>query len=148
MWFSEVGNGLLIVAHTKKSPEAATWTAMCQSMRAILGHGGEVRTLVFTDGGGPTGAQREEMKVATQGKRHRVGVVSDAAAVRFIVSSMAFFVPSIQTFPPPKWRQGLAFLTSAAAEAQKVEQTLREIGRAPAFADFATVRSACASIQH
>lgn len=126
MWFGWADDSLILVAHTKKSPEAVTWTAMCQAFAERLSKGGELRTLVFTDGGGPSSSQREELAKVSQSKKHRIGVVSTAPAVRFIVSSMALFNPTIKSFAPAEWKRGLEHIGVPGADARRVEQAVRE----------------------
>jgi hypothetical protein len=129
MSYDWAGDGLLIMAHTKQKPDAATWTAMCRTFAAGAGTAGELRCIVFTDGGGPTGAQREEMAGITRGMKYRACVVSGAPVVRFIVSSLAFINPSIKSFLPSEWQRGLDHLGFRPAELSKVEQAVEQFAR-------------------
>jgi hypothetical protein len=129
MSFDWGGDGLLIMAHTKKNPDAATWSAMCRAFAAGVSTDGEFRCIIFTDGGGPTGGQREEMAVLSRGMKYRASVVSSASVVRFIVSSLAFINPAIKSFLPSEWRRGLDHLGIRPAELSKVEQAVEAFAK-------------------
>ena len=141
MWFDWGGEALMLVAHTKKKPDAATWTAMCEAIAAALETRDELRTLVFTDGGGPSSSQRDELAAVTKGKRYRVGVVTGASAVRFIVSSMAFFNPTIKSFPPVDWRRSLEYLGVPPAELEEVAEEVRRLSARPGGDRFSVLNT-------
>jgi hypothetical protein len=123
------GDGLLIMAHTKKNPDAATWTAMCRSFVSGATKDGEIRCIIFTDGGGPSGAQREEMANLSRGMKYRACVVSSAPVVRFIVSSLTFINPAIKSFLPSEWQRGLDHLGFRPADVRKVEIAVETFAR-------------------
>ena len=145
MWFSWGADALMLVAHTKKSPEPATWSAMCKAVEDALRRAPEVKTMVFTDSGGPSSAQRAELARATEGKKYRVSVVSTAPGVRFIVSSMALFNPTIQSFQPSDWQQSLSHLGVSSREARKIEQAVRDFAKSPGGERFAVLRAVLSS---
>ena len=144
MWFSWGADALMLVAHTKKGPEPATWSAMCKAIDDALQRATELKTIVFTDSGGPSSAQREELNRVTAGKNYRVSVVSTAPGVRFIVSSMALFNPTIRSFQPSDWQQSLSHLGVNPREARKVEQAIRDFAKLPGGERFAVLRAVLA----
>jgi hypothetical protein len=145
MWFAWGADALMLVAHTKEKPEPATWSAMCRAVDETLRRAPELKTIVFTDGGGPTGAQREELARASTGKKYRVSVVSTAPGVRFIVSSMALFNPTIKSFQPNDWQNSLVHVGVAPTDAQKVKQAIREFANRPSGDRFAVLRAVLAA---
>ena len=121
---------LLLIAHTKKSPEPAGWTTMCRSLADTINTKGAIRCIVFTDGGGPSGAQREEMAKLIHPTKYRTSVYSTAPTVRFIVSSLTFINPMIKSFVPTEWRRGLEHLgVTGPAEHHRVEQAVQQFAK-------------------
>ena len=145
MWFSWGADALMLVAHTKKSPEPATWSAMCEAVEGTLQRVPELKTKVFTDSGGPSSAQREQLARATEGKKYRVSVVSTAPGVRFIVSSMALFNPTIRSFQPRDWQQSLSHLGVSASETRRIEHAIRDFAKLPGGERFAVLRAVATS---
>lgn len=142
MYFEWLLGSMIVVAHTRANPEPATWCAMCSSMQAASCT--TLRTLVFTDGGGPNGAQRAELERATEHKEFRVSVVSAAAGPRFIVSSMSLFNPTINAFAPNHIDAALAHLAMSGAERRELGKLLRDFTSEPKGQRFATLTTACA----
>ena len=121
---------MLLIAHTKKSPEAASWSAMCRSLADTIDSKGAIRCVVFTDGGGPSGAQREEMAKLIHPTKYRTSVFSTAPTVRFIVTSLTFINPMIRSFVPNEWQRGLEHLGAGSpADRRKVEQAVQQFAR-------------------
>ena len=145
MWFDWVSESVMLVAHTKRRPEERVWTAMCQTIRESLERLGELRTLVLTDGGGPTSAQRAELASVSEGKPYRVSVVSGAPGVRFIVSSMALFNPTIQCFQPTDWKKGLRHLMSEPAELSTAVRAVQDLAGRPSADRFKILTSVSAA---
>ena len=147
MWFDWAGRGLLLVAHTKKGPDAETWSAMCSALAEALKRVDEVCTLVMTDGGGPSSAQRDELARATMGKKLRVSVISGAAAVRFIASSVALFNPTIKSFQPGDWRRGLEHVATGSTNRAMLEQAVSEFAQRPHAERFAVLKQIASAPQ-
>src|SRR5262245_59912334 len=138
MWFGLINERILLVCHTKKSPDAQTWTEHCgviaeASRRADFG------ILVLTDGGGPSAAQREELARATERKKYSISVVSSASVVRFIVTSIALFNSAIQSFLPADWRKALVHLSVGSSEVKAVERLIREFSERPQAERFSVL---------
>src|SRR5690349_5741196 len=87
-------NGLTLMAHTDKPPAEAEWNDYLSSVKDEK----ISQIMIFTDGGGPTAAQRKELKDALGGRTMPSAVVADAMGVRFIVSSVALFNKGIRSF--------------------------------------------------
>lgn len=121
---------LLLMAHTKKGPEVASWSAACRSLADTIDAKGAICTLVFTDGGGPSSAQREEMAKLVHPSKYRAAVFSTAPSVRFIVTSLTFINPMIRAFVPNEWQRGLEHLgLSSPAERRRIEQAVQQFAR-------------------
>jgi hypothetical protein len=121
---------LLLMAHTKKTPEDASWSAVCRSLADTINEKGAIRTLVFTDGGGPSSSQRQEMANLVHPTKYRAAVFSTAPSVRFIVTSLTFINPMIRSFAPNEWQRGLEHLgATGPAEQMRVEQAVQRFAK-------------------
>jgi len=104
----EVVGSVFVLAHTKDPPSEGEWSAFMTAMKARMADAEHIRTLVFTDGGGPNAARRDDINQELRGRKVRTAVHSNAAIVRFMVSSLALFNPSIRSFEPKDVEAGLA----------------------------------------
>lgn len=107
--FSVVENCFLLV-HTKKAPTNAEWDQYLAELGRRADRIEDLRSLVFTDGGGPTSEQRGRLNPILKGRASRAAVVSNAPIIRFIVSSLALLNPKIRTFQPEELSQALAHI--------------------------------------
>ena len=146
MWFRLIDERLLLVCHTKKSPEAETWTEQCGLIAEAVRRN-DFGILVLTDGGGPSAAQREELARASERKRYSISVVSSASVVRFIVTSIALFNSAIQSFLPADWRKALLHLGVGPSEFKVVERLIREVSQLPQAERFSVLKSVGSSIR-
>lgn len=146
MWFGWANEWVLLVCHSRKSPEAETWSEHCGVIAEGLRRE-KFGILVLTDGGGPSSAQRQELAQATEGKRHPISVVSSASVVRFIVTSIALFNPAIQSFVPADWRKALSHLGVSPREVLEVERVLRDYSQRPHAERFSVLKSVASSIR-
>lgn len=147
MWFEWAGESVFLICHTKKPPDAETWSAACWSMAEGLQRNHKVGTLVLTDGGGPSMAQRDELARATGHKKYPVSLVSSAPAVRFMASSMALFISEMRSFLPAEWRKALEHLGMPPTELKAVERAIRQFAQLPSAERFAVLQSVAASIR-
>lgn len=58
----------------------------------------KMRVLVVTDGGGPSGDQRNRLKRVLGDSNVKAAIVTDSVKVRFVVSSIAFITSKIKSF--------------------------------------------------
>jgi hypothetical protein len=147
MWFDWCSENIFLICHTKKGPDGGTWSAACRSVAEGLKRNQKVGTLVLTDGGGPSTAQREELAQATDRRKYPVSVVSSSPAVRFIASSMALFIPGMQSFLPADWRKALEHLGMEPMERKTIERAIRELSVRPHADRFTVLKSVASSIQ-
>ena len=123
--FERVGDTFVLL-HTKAPPADQDWDRYMDAFRACDDLG-SMRVLAFTEGGGPTTAQRRTMNAITAGQALRVAVVSDAAAVRFIVSTLALFHPEIRTFGVGSVDAALEHIGLGGAHEREVRRTLERL---------------------
>jgi hypothetical protein len=94
--WGELSVGVFVFFHSKAAPADVDW----KDAMAALGRFANKtspKAIVFTDGGAPTGPQRDELNRLV-GKTPPTAVVTDALVVRFVVSSLALRNSSIATF--------------------------------------------------
>src|SRR5262249_27181347 len=84
-----VRGDLFVVVHRAKPPTDEEWTDYLESWRPL--DMGNMRTLVFTDGGGPNPAQRKAATEALGGKSSLTAVVSSSPLIRGIVTALGWF---------------------------------------------------------
>lgn len=126
----ELVGDIVLCIHTTVAPDDAGWqTYVDACLAAAALHAGDfakVRQLVFTDGGGPNGAQRQRVVDAVDplrnSKEGRVAVVSSSVAVRGIVTVFNWFNFSVRAFAPTKLGEAIGFLGITNTEAERVRQ--------------------------
>ena len=124
---TRVFDSLVVTREGVKAPTDSEWDASLDQLRAVDFK--DLRFLIYTDGGGPTIAQRKRLNLVLDNRPVRVAVVSDSAKVRFIVSSMALFTSDIRTFTVNDISDAFRYLKLSAEERRNANEALRDMGR-------------------
>ena len=119
---------LIVVVHTSEPPSDDEWSRYAREVEELLSRSApeEVRTVVFTDGGGPNPAQRRRLAEIEGWSAVRVSVVSSSAAARAIVNAFSWFNPRMKAFLPVAVGAALRHLGLAPDEESRVWRTLEE----------------------
>lgn len=119
---------MIIVAHTNASPSDEEWSGYAREVAAVLSRSApeEVRTVVFTDGGGPNAEQRRMLTEIKGWNIVRVSVVSQSLAVRGIVTAFSWFNPKIKAFLPIAVGAAFRHLGLSPDEESRVWSTVKE----------------------
>jgi len=128
MVFRVFGGSLMVLRENKTTPSDADWDAFLAELTAQRPNFKNLRIVVFTDGGGPSSAQRKRLAVALGGEAVRVAVVTESATVRFIVSSIALLNKSIATYHPKDVDKAFAWLALSPSEQKQVEHAREQLG--------------------
>lgn len=100
----------MIIMHDDVDPTNEEWDLFLSALRKqnVV----NFVYLIYTLGGKPSPLQREKLR--NVGKEHldsiKSAVVSDNAAIRFVVTGLSFFMPQIRAFDREKAAQALAWL--------------------------------------
>jgi hypothetical protein len=124
-------DGMYVFVYPGEGVSDASWNRYIDHLQAFLrGRNNEIaglRTLVFTDGGGPDVRQRGKLNDVLDGRATPVAVVSGNFAVRAILAPMSWFNPEIKLFAPKDVLTALAFLKVPAADTGRVFSVLHEL---------------------
>lgn len=118
---------LLILVHTKDSPDDAEWGEYAQAAgkwkKDIQGF------LVISEGGGPNTMQRAELDTAIGIESHsaKTAVVTISRLARGIVTAISWFSPGIKAFSTLQLPQALEYLGVSAAEADNVNAEIKKL---------------------
>ena len=123
---------LIIVAHTNASPSDEEWSGYAREVAAALSRSApaDLRTVVFTDGGGPNAEQRRMLTEIKGWNIVRVSVVSQSLAVRGIVTAFSWFNPKIKAFLPIAVGAAFRHLGLSPDEESRVWATVNEFQEA------------------
>ena len=102
---------LLIIRQNQDAPSNQDWDETLRLMTLNPRDMARLKTLVVTDGGGPTPDQRERLERAMGGIAVRTAVVSESVKVRFIVSSVALLTAKIRSFRKSEMAKAFDFLS-------------------------------------
>jgi hypothetical protein len=103
--------------------------------------------LVLTDGGSPTGPQRAKVQDVIRRDRPKTAVVSEAAAIRFVVTSLMFFNDNVGSFAPPRIDEAIDWFGLPPATAADTRRGLLRIAREPGAERFETLQRAVAALR-
>jgi hypothetical protein len=104
----EVCGDLFVVIHPATPPTEDEWMDYLRSWRPL--DMARMRTIVFTDGGGPNAAQRKLANEALAGKPSLTAVVSSSQVVRGMVTALSWFNPKIKAFGPEEALEAFHYL--------------------------------------
>jgi hypothetical protein len=126
MVFKRYGR-LWVIVHNKETPTAKEWDSYLDAVRDV--DLDKVRTLVFTDGGGPDVKQREKINQFLQGQETRVGVISNSVINRGAITALSWFNKGIKSFRPDEWQGAFEYLEIAHADWNQVWDLIRLLQR-------------------
>jgi len=122
---------LIVCVHSDKPPSALEWndylSVTSAASASVGGDFGRIRTIVFTDGGGPNTVQRAAVNKLIGEKPSPGAIITQSAVVRGIVTALSWFNPAIQAFHPRDVGQGLKHLGLAVEDAEKLWPTLKTL---------------------
>ena len=122
---------LLVLYQTDKTPLDDEWDTYLAALEDA-GKSGRFRSIVVTDGGYPSRAQRARMMSKTRERPTRVAVISSAASVRFVVSAIALINPNIKAYSAKEYPAAFEHLQLSPAEGAvalaSIEKLARKLG--------------------
>lgn len=128
-----VGN-IHLVLHGASTPTDAEWNDYTDAVSGELQRGlkpAEMRTLVFSEGEGPSAAQRKRVNDILTGRATPVAIVSSSVMMRGIVTALQWFNPLMKVFAPDQVGDAFRFLKiqdrqheNIWKEAQKLQSAL------------------------
>ena len=123
---------LMILRESNDTPTDPDWDAFLAELRVQRPNFKAMRIIVFTDGGGPTSAQRKRLAEALGGSSVQVAVVTDRTAVRFIVSSIALLNKSISTFSVKETTKAYEWLKLSLSDRRLVDAAVSDMNETAA----------------
>lgn len=116
---------LLLVVHGSANPDTDEWRRYCEIARAVLEARGKLRTLVISEGSGPSAAQRTLYKDEVGPEGVRVAVLTSSAVTRAVLTAMSWFNSEMRSFESDELAVALAFL--GVEEPPRLRDVLEEI---------------------
>ncbi len=120
-------HGLYIVVHTAAPPTDEEWAEYIASYRGV--NSLLVRTIVFTEGGGPDTKKRALVDQMLQGRPSPLAVVSESVWVRTIAKALSWTNPFTRVFSPAAVEEAYRYLHLTPAEQELVEREVRSMRR-------------------
>ncbi|MCC6807932.1 MAG: hypothetical protein IT381_10950 [Deltaproteobacteria bacterium] len=133
-----------IFVHSREAPTADDWMVIREYYASRGDKMKDARFLAITDGGGPSGAQRRDMRemFGQYAPATRTAIVSDAVIVRFIAAALAMFAGNLAYFESRDWERALPFLGIANSMGDEVKAHLHQL-RAKNTGNFTTLARVC-----
>ena len=101
---------LIVLRHGPGKPRPEEWRNYLSALRPISSRLGEMRFLVFTDGGRPLPDQQRDLSEITAGRSVRTAVVSSSMAVRFVIAMFALVNAGIRGFDSTHHTHAFSYL--------------------------------------
>jgi hypothetical protein len=112
MGFKFLGN-LHIIVVGERDPAPTDWNAYVEAIRAETRRGidpAQMRTLVFSDGGGPNAAQRKLTADLCECQPRPRAIVTVHRLSRAVITALRWLDPQCRAFAPSRLAEALAFL--------------------------------------
>lgn len=117
--------GLMVSYQVSSTPTNQEWDAYMNAIAEVLpSH--ELRFLAIAEGGYPSHAQRGRMRSCIP-NAHRMAVVTNHAAVRFVVSAAALNNPNIKSFSIEELQQAFVHLALSEDKNSAIDNLLRRL---------------------
>jgi hypothetical protein len=124
MSWKRVGS-VMVVAHAKENPDPAEWSAFIaevSSKDAQLSH-----LLVFTAGATISSVQRGQIVDVVKEHKLKIGVATDSAMVRGVVTALGWFGVPIKAMPPERLADLIEKVEIAQGERKEVRFVVEEM---------------------
>jgi len=115
--------GLMILVHTSRPPNDAEWGAYYAEL--VKQDARRLKSLAFTDGGAPNGAQRKQVNDFLAGQSSRACAVTSSAMVRGVVRALSWFNAQMKAFSPHEVDAALRYLGVRADEMASVRAEIQ-----------------------
>jgi hypothetical protein len=120
---------LVILRENAEDPSDAEWGDFLRVLAAGDGVW-NVRVLVVTDGGSPSGEQRQRLKTVLGDSNVRAAIVTDSVKTRFVVSSIAFITSRIKSFSKREIDAAYEYLGLDVTQRRLADRVLAELTEA------------------
>jgi len=115
--------GLMILAHSTRSPTDAEWTPY---FRELSRHDPtKLKSLAFTDGGAPSGSQRKLVNDYLNGRQSLAVVITASHFVRGVVTALSWFNAHMKAFSPDDLDEALRYLVVRDTEMALVKREIQ-----------------------
>jgi hypothetical protein len=119
---------LMVLYQLDKAPLDEEWDAYLSALAASV-KAPHFRSIVITEGGYPSRAQRARMMTLVKQRPTRVAVISSGATVRFVVSALALMNPQIKAYSTKEYEMAFCHLGLAQAEGVVVTVAIERLAR-------------------
>lgn len=129
MGFKFLGS-LHIIVVGERDPAPADWNAYVEAIQAEAKRGvsaRQMRTLVFSDGGGPNAAQRKVTNDLREGRNTPQAIVTVSGITRAVITALRLWSPHCRAFAPRDMGPALDFLGVPGIKLQQIVRLGREI---------------------
>jgi hypothetical protein len=118
---------LVLLRENTETPRDEEWDETLRMLTLPAHELSRVKVLVVTDGGGPSLEQRKRLNRTLDGKPLLAAVVSDSVKVRFIVSTVALFMPQLHCFRMAELEAAFTHVGLEGREREAVRHNLAEM---------------------
>jgi hypothetical protein len=127
MFGALIGN-TLVYFHDRNHVSESSWQELIRFYETHSDDLPNMRAIAFSDGGGPSAAQRQIMKDRFGDKivKMRAAVVSESQFTRFIVAALTFFNAYIKFFDPSEVHKAFAHLKVPRDEEEAIVHLIRD----------------------
>jgi hypothetical protein len=129
MGFKFLGS-LHIIVVGERDPAPADWNAYVAAIEAEATRGvsaGQIRTLIFSDGGGPNAAQRKIAGDVREGRGDPQAIVTVSGIARAMITALRLIHPRCRAFAPVDTGAALEFLGVPGIKFQQILRLARDI---------------------
>ena len=129
MGFKFLGN-LHIIVVGERDPAPTDWNAYVEAVQAEEKRGmpaAQMRTLVFSDGGGPNAAQRKIARELREERGNPRAIVTGSRLARAVITLKRPFKPHCRAFAPGDVGTALEFLGVPGIKLQQILRLAREV---------------------
>jgi hypothetical protein len=133
------GGGLMLLAHTSRPPNDAEWDPYIDEL--VKHDPKQLRSLAFTDGGAPSGAQRKQVNDFLKGQASRAAVITASTMVRGVVTALSWFNSQMKVYPPDELEAALQHLGVRPDEVPQVRREIQLLRKKLGYADLKCIVS-------
>jgi hypothetical protein len=125
------GDRWVLAVHNDQAPTEPEWDRYLLLCNDAMNRTGEVRALVFTDGGGPTANQRKRLRVALGNRDSLTALITmpDQVMLRAVLAAVRLFNSSLAAYSCVEGRKALTHVGIGVDQADTVRDQARSLAR-------------------
>lgn len=125
-----IDGNIIVAVHSSENPTNEEWDEYLVAGGQALDAHGSIRSLAYSQGGGPNSLQRSKTNDLFKDRPQRVAVMLNSALTRGVVTALSWFNPAIKAFNLEQLQAACDYLELTAPQSREVDAQIEQMKQA------------------